>query len=135
MTQALDYERPTHRPPSRVLGFFANVTAAYPVLLLGALYGQWLLSWWVLGHRPQPSLDDPKYIDGANWMHVVTYFALLGFVPAGCGALALNTLYLVGHRLRGHRLLMRIAVVGALWLGTFLLLRWDPGLVLYWWFD
>jgi hypothetical protein len=135
MTQSLDYEQPTHRPPSRVLRFFAHATAAYPVILLGALYGQWLLSWWMLGHRPQPSLDDPKYIDGANWMHIVTCFALLGFLPAACAAVTLNALYVVGHRLRGFRLFVRIAVVSTLWLGTFLLLRWDPGFVLYWWID
>jgi hypothetical protein len=135
MTQALDYERPTHRPPTRVFGFLSNATAAYPLLLVSALYGQWLLSWWVLGHRPQPSLDDPKYIVGANWMHGVTGCALLGFLPAGFAALALNTLYAAGHRLRGIRLVARIVLVVSLWLGTFLLLRWDPGLVLYWWFD
>ena len=133
MTQALDYERPTHRPPSRVLGFFANAVAAYPVVLLGAVYGQWLLSWWLLGHRPQPALDEAKYLLSAG-MYVVTCSALLGSVPAGVAALALNTLYVVGHRLRGPRLLARIAVVAALWLGTYALLRWDPGRVLYWWF-
>src|SRR5690606_9986255 len=42
MMQALDYERPIHPPPSRALRFFAIGTAAYPLLLLGALYGQWL---------------------------------------------------------------------------------------------
>lgn len=135
MTRSLDYERPTHHPPSRALAFFADAAAAYPVMLLGALYGQWLLSWWVLGHPPQPALDDPKYIAGANWMHVVTFLALLGFVPASCAALVLNTLYVIVHRLRGSRLVARSVGVASLWLGTFLLLRWDPGLVLYWWMD
>jgi hypothetical protein len=129
MTQGLDYERPTHRPPSRVLGFVANAVAAYPLVLLGAVYGQWLVSWWVLGHRPQPALNEAKYIFNQT-LYVVTCSALLGFVPAGLAALALNTLYVVGHRLRGPRLLARVAVVAALWLGTYLLLRWDPGRVL-----
>lgn len=135
MSQALDYARPIKRPPSRWLAFCAHLAAAYPLLVLGSLYSQWLLSWWVLGRRPQPSLDDPKYIDGASWMHLITYFALMGFVPAGCGAAALNSLYVVNHRLRGYRLVMLIAILVTLWLGMFILLRWDPGLVLYWWLD
>ena len=135
MTQALDHERSLNRSPSRWLAFFAHATAAYPLLLLGSLYGEWLLSWWVLGHRPRPSLDDPKSIDATIWMHIVTYLALRGFAPAGCVAVVLNTLYAINHRVRGSRLLVRVAVIAALWLGTFALLRWDPGLVLFWWFD
>ena len=136
MARALDYERPINRaPPSRVLRFLAYVTAAYPLFILASLYGQWLLSWWILGHRPVPSLDDPKSIDGASWMHLITYLALGGFVPAGCGARVFNTFYAINRRLWRFRLVRHIAVIGALWLGTFLSLRWDPGHVLYWWFD
>ncbi len=135
MTQALDYERPRHRPPSRLLGRAATCTAAYPLLMLNLLYGQWLLSWWVLGHRPRPSLDDPKNVFGVNWLHIITAAALVGFVPAGCGALVLNTLYVVGRRLGLLCLLVRLTVVVAIWSGSFLLLDRDPGRVLYWWLD
>jgi hypothetical protein len=135
MTQALEYERRIDRPPSRALGFFANVTGAYPLLLLGSLYGQWLLSWWVIGHRPQPMVDDPKWIDGANEMMLVTFCAMMGFVPAGLGALALNVWYVVRRRLRGSPLLVRIIVIAVLWLGTVVLLLCDPASVLEWWFD
>ena len=68
-------------------------------------------------------------------MHPVTFLALLGFMPAGAAALALNTLHVARHRIRESRLFVRIGVVAALWLGTFALLRWDPGLVVYWWLD
>jgi hypothetical protein len=134
MTQALEYERRADLPRSRALVFFANVTAAYPLVLLGSLYGQWFLSWWLIGHRPQPMVDDPKWIEGANVMMLVTFGALLGFVPAGVGALALNTWYAVSHRLRGPRLLVRMTVIAVLWLGTIVLLFW-PAPVLEWWLD
>ena len=34
----------------------------YPVMLVTALYTTWLVAWAVLGHQPQPSMNDPKYI-------------------------------------------------------------------------
>jgi len=89
----------------------------------------------MLGHCPEPSLNDPKFIDGASWMHPVTGILLLGFLPAGCVALVLNVHYAVTHRVSGKRLLLGATVVAALWVGTVGLLRWDPGLVVYWWID
>lgn len=130
-----DDERPAHRPPSRILPFSAHLSAGYPILLLASLYGQWLLSWWVLGHRPLPSLDDPKYKDGASWMHLVTFALLMGLLPAACGALVLNIRYVLKRHLRGVRLLLRIAAVVLLWAGTIVLLSRDPGGVVYWWMD
>lgn len=134
MAQALNYEPPSARP-SRALGRAAGLAAAYPLLLLGALYGQWLLSWWVLGHEPRPSLDDPKFIDGASWMHLVTYVALRGLLPVGAGALALNVIYIALRRPSLAAALLRIGLIVPLWVGTLLLIRYDPGRVLYWWRD
>ena len=34
----------------------------YPVILIAAFYGTWALAGIILGHLPQPSLDDPKSI-------------------------------------------------------------------------
>jgi hypothetical protein len=89
----------------------------------------------VLGHQPHPSLDDPKYIDGASWMHGITLIAIMGFLPAAAAALALNILYAVDRRLRRVRLAVRAFTLLALWFGTFVTLGVDPGMVLYWWFD
>ena len=135
MTQSLDYAPPTARRPSRVLAYFAHATLAYPLFLLASLYGQWLLSWYVLGHQPQPSLDDPASIDGASWMSGITFVAIMGFLPAAGVALALNILYAVDSRLRGVRLMVRAFTLLALWVGTMVLIRVDPGFVVYWWFD
>ncbi len=134
-TQASDCEHQPSRKSSRLLALSAHVTAAYPLLSLVSLYGQWLLSWRMLGRRPLPSLDDPKYIDGASWMHLVTFVAFIGFLPAFFGAVVLNTRYALERHLRGPRLLLRITIAVALWVSAIVLLNRDPGSVLYWRMD
>jgi hypothetical protein len=89
----------------------------------------------MLGHQPQPSLDDPKYISGSSWMHPITGIAMMLDVPAVCGVLVLNTLYVVDRRLRGGRLAIRIVCLLTLWLGMIVLIRFDPHPDLEWWFD
>ena len=135
MPLTMPRERQSERPTGRQLRVAANATAAFPLVLLTALYGQWLLSWLLLGHRPVPSIDDPKYIGGASWMSYVTGIALVGFVPVGCVALVLNALHAVVHPQTLSRQLMRIVVTVALWFATLVLLRSDPGRVVEWWFD
>lgn len=135
MTQALDYAPPVARRRSRFLSVLALATTLYPLFVFVSLYGQWLLSWLVLGHRPVPSMDDPKYIDGASWMHVITGVALIGFLPVGCMALILNTVHMAYHRLPAIRVLWRVLLLVGLWMGAVLILRWDPGRVVYWWLD
>src|SRR5690349_552376 len=135
MSEPLDYARPTPRQSSRVLAAFADLTLVYPLILVGSLYGEWFLAWYMLGHEPQPSLDDPKDISGSSWMHPIAGIVIMGFMPAACGALVLNTLYVIDRRLRGRRLAIRIACLSALWLGMIALIRFDPHPVLKWWFD
>jgi len=83
--ELLCWIRGEHRA-SRTLVFFAAATAVYPVLALGVLCGQWLVSRWILGHQPRPSLAGPMYIVGASWMHDSTAVA-----PIGCSPVALVT--------------------------------------------
>jgi hypothetical protein len=67
MPPTLDYARPERLGPRlRLLDVWAWIFLLCPLLLVASLDGQWLLSWAVLGHIPRPSLDDPKYIDGAS---------------------------------------------------------------------
>lgn len=120
---------------SRWLVFSSNLSLVYPLLLLALLYGQWLLSWAVLGHLPQPSIDDPKFIDGASWMHNLTGLVFWGLVPMVCIGMGLNALYIVKGRLRILFALRRGLLFVVLWFGTFLLLRLDPGSIFYWWMD
>jgi hypothetical protein len=135
MPQPLDYAPPAYHPSSRLLAVGAHLTLAYPLFMLGSLYGQWLLSWYMLGHRPLPSMDDPKFIDGASWMGPLTGVAILGFFPVGCAAIVLNVLYIVRARLDGARLFYRILALVMLWPGTLFVLRFDPARVILWWLD
>ena len=137
MTQPLEYAPPSVREPSRLLGFGANATLVYPLVFLACLYGQWFLSWYVLGHVPRPSLDDPKYIDGASWMHPVTSVALMGLLPSAGAGLALNGLHVVLNRPGLPRTALRMLCLLGLWAGTVVLLRWDAKTyqVVEWWTD
>lgn len=135
MVQALVYENHGKHRASRTLVLLADITAVYPVFALGALYGQWLLSWLILGHQPRPSIDDPKYIDGASWMHDITAFALIGCLPMALVTAVVNTVYFCAHSNPGLRLSLRIVGIVGLWIGALLLLRSDIGLVVSWWLD
>ncbi len=48
--------------PGRRLRAAVWVTSLYPFLILACFYATWLTAWWILGHRPRPSLDDPQMI-------------------------------------------------------------------------
>lgn len=133
--RVLDYGRPALPPPSKRLAWCAHLTALYPLFFLALFYGEWLLAWWALGHPPRPMLDDPKDIAGLNWMNGIVGVALMAYFPASVAALVLNTLYAINARLRASHLVLRIIVLLCFWVGTVLLLRWDPGRIVYWWFD
>ncbi len=135
MTHELNNEPHAIRLLSRLLAFFAMATLMYPLFIIASLYGEWFLAWFILEHPPQPSLNDPKFIDGSSWMHPITLVAFLGFLPVACVALVLNSLYIIkGGLRRNHRILILFTFL-ILWLGTYGLLRWDPGQVVNWWFD
>lgn len=134
MSQPLDYADPSLQPPSRMLAFFAHGTLAYPLICLGALYSQWLLSWWVLGHPPRPSLDDPVTIPGASWVHPITALFLIGYLPAAFATVSVNAVYLARcTSMRAYPIQGMLFLV--LWVGAFVFLQVDPGNVLYWWLD
>src|SRR5688500_7328529 len=117
MTRALDYARPPARRPSSVLALFAHATAAYPLFLIASLYGEWLVAWCVLGE-----LDEPNSIRGRGWMHVLTFFAMSGFVPVGCLASVLNAGYLIRVSASSGHMVLRLIGLLALWRGTLALL-------------
>lgn len=135
MTRARERTPRPEARPSRALAVLADLTTAYPLLLFGCLYGQWLLSWWMLGHQPRPSLDDPKDIAGASWMGWMTGCAILGWMPAFFAAAVLQTVRGLRERRPGPNAALRLGLVFALGLGTLALLRADPGRVVSWWLD
>jgi hypothetical protein len=121
-------------PPSRLLEICANASLWLPLLSLVVVYGQWFLSWVLLGHAPRPSIDDPTSIEGASWMHPVTFVAILALLPNAATAIFLNAWY-VAERRDPSRVLGRLLIVLGLALGPIALLAGDPGRVLYWWLD
>jgi hypothetical protein len=135
MTQPLDYSRPPSQKPPRLLTYLANGLVVFPLLPILSLYGQWLLSWWILGHPPQPWVDNPKHIDGASWMHPITATALMLSLPAAAAALAFNITYVIVVRDAWRRAAVRALVLFVAWAGTYLLLSLDPGRVMFWWVD
>jgi hypothetical protein len=119
----------------RLLRFLADATLLYPVMVLGSLYGQWLLSWYILGHKPIYMTDDPKYISGANWMYWVTAIALSGIMPITCAALACNTAHVCRHRSSAAQVSIRVFTFVGLWLGLLVTIVRDPHGIMAWWLD
>ena len=119
----------------RLLAIAAGVSLAYPVLFAILLYGQWLTAWAVLGHPPRSSLDDPAQVPVAGTMYVATAISLLAIPLAGCAAIALNATHALFARPTTPRVVARFVLLAVLWAGLATVFIWDPGRVLYWWFD
>lgn len=107
---------------------------AAPFVALGLLYGEWLLAWWSLGHRPRSSIDDPKWIAGSSWMHDLTGLGLLTFIPLGVLSLALAGHFLLEPSTR-RPLARPCLVLLAVWAAAGVLFFSDPWSVFYWWGD
>lgn len=135
MIETLDYAQPAPPNRAKTIARFAFTSLFFPLLVAGLLYGQWLLAWAVLGHPPRPSLDDPKYIHGSSWMHNITGIALVSALPAAVVAFALNVVHVMVNRRSWKRTALRLVVIVVSWVALFALFRWDPGRVVYWWFD
>ena len=120
----------------RWLRHAANATLAYPVVFAGLWYGQWFLAWHALGHQPVASVDDPKYIDGASWMHGITELALIGVPFVAIAALCTNIGHIVGNRLTAAQAGLRLQTLVAIWIGMGLLVLTDPYYpIVEWWLD
>lgn len=119
----------------RVLRALVMAAAGWPLLVLSALYVNWLLSWWCLGFRPVARVHDPKWIDGANWMHWLAGWAVVA-IPfvAFCG-LVLNWRYEKRAELRGWARVRRQLGLAAPWVAMVLVAYYDPGQVVRWFFD
>jgi hypothetical protein len=116
-----------------------NVTAwaglAYPLLFAVMLYGQWLAAGIVLGHPPRPSIDDPKFVPVSTDLHVGTEVALLAIPWAMYAAAVLNVAHAVCARPAGSCMVTRFSLMVCLWAALGAIFAWDPGRVLYWWYD
>jgi hypothetical protein len=74
-------------------------------------------------------------VPGASWLHLGNGVALVAMLPMGLASLALNTWDAAARRLGGRVAAVRALIVLALLAGTVAWMRWDPGRVMYWWWD
>ena len=118
----------------------AWLSCLYSTVITAALYLTWSVAWYQLGHRPVPSVNDPKYISVAvsllydctcfvlgSYDHAWRTVALLVPTALGCSVLRRRRLTV------GGALLLTIPPI--LWVLTINLLIRDPGQVVYWFND
>ena len=140
MVETLSYSRPTtSRRPGRP-GVLLVLLVGYPVAMLACLYATWLVAWVSLGHRPIPSLNDPKSINAAvSGCHLVTGLLLMFSLPMlllNIGGVIVAAAWRV-YTVRRIDLMAALFVAGPVlsWAATVVVLRADPGRVLYWFMD
>ena len=144
LMSTLDYANPvgSHRFGRRQR-LMLLLAIAYPLLLLGSLYGCWLAARFELGHWPRPSLDDPKGVGGVVDPLYAAFALFLFSWPVGAAVSVIICVYLLlGHfnraaenRWRASSVLLGTACVLGAWGAMFVLLAWDPLGVLYWYMD
>ena len=117
------------------------VCSLYPVLILFSFYATWVTAWCVLGHRPRVYLDDPTRISPIVGMVASTPYILLTsglpIIWCVCAPVLLAMAYwnIAQRRTRPLKEAMQLVIPLCAWLLVFGILRWDPGYVLYWYFD
>jgi hypothetical protein len=117
--------------PGRRIRAVAWVVSLYPVMVPICLYMTWLVAWCVLGHRPRPSLDDPKYIGPlVDVPYVMTCLSMMSWPISGGIGLFLATVQ-TGPRSRINPLLIMVAT----WFSVLYVLSWDPAGVGVWFMD
>ena len=111
----------------------------FPLWLLFAFYGSWLVAWFDLGHQPIPMRDDPKYIGGLSDIMLWISMFIVMITPLALPLGLIASFFLPGKfRTRGGRALrgVLLAVIYLMASAAIIyLLRSDPGRVVEWWFD
>jgi hypothetical protein len=122
-------------------GFVALVICwVYPWLPLAAFYATWVAAWIALGHRPHPSLDDPKGISSIVYVFYVIAGSSLMSMPmgmlVGVSVGIVLTVRLEFMHAREHaRTALAIFMLVASYVVAFALFVWDPLRVVYWFMD
>jgi hypothetical protein len=118
--------------PGRRLEAASWASSLQPAVVVFYLYATWATAWYVLGHRPRASLDDPKFISPIVLVPYVMFaFSLtLGWMICGCSGLLLSSIFLARRRNIGPLLALPFA-----WFLGYLALMLDPLNVFYWYMD
>lgn len=110
-----------------------RIVWSYPLVMLMAFYGTWIIAWVSLGHRPRPMLDDPKSIGAAvNVACLVTYGVLMLLPGVAVGGFLLQFLVPARHRNERIRCAMLLVVI---YFALVAFLRLDPLSVVEWFMD
>ncbi len=113
----------------------AGIGWIWPLTLWGCLHLSWLVAWIILGHRPSPSLDDPKFIDDLGPFLDLSIFAVV-VAPWAAMAGLLGTMCVgVMRQMRPGQAMLLVVAYGCLWAGAAMLLYWDPLMALQWYID
>ena len=111
------------------------VAVLYPLVYALLLYAEWIIGWQVLGHRPRPSIDDPKSIGlTVTAFHSLNMLMLLSLLPVGFAGFILAIMHGFAPR-RGTSAGLALFCWVLVWGGTFYVFRWDPFHVMNWWMD
>jgi hypothetical protein len=118
-------------PSGRRIEIASWASALQPAIILLYLYATWITAWCALGHRPRPSLDDPKFISPiVEVPYVMFAFSLFfGWLICACTGLLLAVICCA------RRSTSPLVAVLLAWLAGYLALMWDPLDVLYWYMD
>jgi hypothetical protein len=119
------------------------VVSFYPVLLVCSLYATWFTAWYVLGHRPRSSLDDPKYISPVVLVPYFTTCVLIVGIPFGLLAwIALLRASFIQNlrpdRFRPVRAAADALISAVSWLSVLFICVWNMlgiGTILEWFMD
>jgi len=103
-----------------------------PAVVLLYMYVTWATAWCVLGHRPRPYLDDPKFISPI----VDAPYDMFAFsFKLGWMICAYNGFLLTAVCFALRRNICPLLALPFAWLASYLALIWDPLGVLSWYFD
>jgi hypothetical protein len=121
----------------RRLRVLANLTLAYPVLVVAIWYGEWFFAWYILGRQPIPWEDDPvSMVGSAGCMYFVTFVSLIGILPIGATAVIANVWHIAANGPTAVQAGIRLQTLVALWLGMWILVFTDPYYPIgKWWID
>lgn len=112
------------------------LSAAYPFVLVKALYATWLVAWVLLGHRPVPSLDDPKSIAAVvDAPYLVTEVVFTGLPFALTAGLVATAWYSLRRSTSSSAAARAVGGFAASWALAAAFLIWDPLRVADWFLD
>lgn len=100
------------------LNWMTAILASTPMMLPIMVTVTWFFSWMALGHRPVPSIDDPKGIDSSlvQACYFITMVLIMAIPPAlllvfGMLLASGTRCFLDRHRLRGFFILLVYSIM------------------------